>query len=258
MRFLEADKIEDAFADVLRNFVGLHERSHLVETVVFDNGDDFGYVDMNAIFTGAVTGRIDRERFRMGREFRQGVVVHADAAVAQAGIQLQNNLRGHFEIADGVAARRRKVDAAIGQNCAHLDDGDSRRRDGARAHEVAHLAEMRIDVIDAPVVNSLAQTRIALVGHAELHRLGSGQGAVATVASRGSRKKRNLEILPFGMQAFGTGGNRRRNRLRVPGQRKAGNTQNITIVNHLGRGRGTALLTSNPVHDVNIITIFPA
>ena len=60
------------------------------------------------------------------------------------------------------------------------------------------------------------------------------------------------------MQAFGTGGNRRRNRLRVPGQRKAGNTQNITIVNHLGRSRGTALLTSNPVHDVNIITIFPA
>ena len=234
VRFLEADKVQNAFADIPRNFVGFHERRHFVITVVFHDGDDLVHVDTDKLFTRAVACTIDGERLCVRRQFREGAVMHADAAVSKAGVQFQDNLRGHLEVGHGIAARCREADAAVGQDRADFDDSDRRRRDGTGAYEVAHLAEVGVDVVDTPVVDSLAEARIALVWHAEFKRTGAGKGAVTAIAGRSTRKERHLEELPFRMQLFCTGGKRCRDRLRVTRQGKTRNAENITILNHCG------------------------
>ena len=189
----------------------------------------------------------------MRGQFREGVVVDSHAAVAQAGVEFQNNLRRHVEVADRVPAGSRKAHAAIGQYGAHLDNRYRRGRHRTRAHEVAHLPQVGIDIADATVVDSLAEARVALVGHAHLHRTRAGERSVAAVAGRGARIERHLERRASSVQLFGAGGNRERNRLRVTREREARNAKNITILNHCrGIFRG-ALLTSNPVHIANVV-----
>ena len=246
--FLEADKVQDALADIPRDIVGFYKRGHLVVAVVFHDGNYFICINADRIFADAVTGRIDGQGFRMRRQFGQGAIVHADAAVAQARIQFQNNFLRHLQVRDRVAARCRKADTAVGHNRADFDNGDSRRRHGAGTHEIAHLAEVGVEVVDAAVVDSLAQARIALVRHTELHRLRARKGAIAAIACRGAREKGHLELFARLMEALRPLRNRERNSLRVTRQRKAGNSENITVLNHFGRGRGTALSAFNPIH----------
>ena len=255
VRFLEPDKVEDAFADILRNLVGFHEGSHLVKGVVLDNRNYLVRINLDKIVAHAVACGIDRQGLRVRREFGQGVIVHADTAVTQTGVQFQDDFRRHVQVAYRIAARGGKAYAAIRQDGAHLDHGDSGRRDCARAHKVTHLAEVGVDIADAAVVDSLAQARVALVGHAELERTCAGQGPVAAVAGRGSRIERHLELFAGRMQLLGAGRERKRDRLGVAGQCKARNPEDIAIVNHRrGIFRGT-LLAFNPIHK---LSIFPS
>lgn len=250
MRFLEPDKIQDAFTDIAGNVIGFDKRSYLVVGIVLDDCDYLVHIDLDKFASHAVTCGIDRQGFRMRGQFRQGVVVKADAAVAQAGIEFQDDFRRHVEVAYRIAARGRKAHAAVGENCAHFYHGDSGRRDCARAHKVTHLAKVRVDIADAPVVDALAQARVALVGHAQTHRTCAGERPVAAVSGRCARIERHLERHAGSVQFFGMGSEREGNRLRITRERKARNSENIAILNHRrGIFRGT-LLTCNPVHTI--------
>ena len=248
MRFLEPDKIEDALADIAGNVVGFYKRGYLVVRVVLDNCNYFIRINLDKFIPHAVTCGIDRQGLCMRGQFRQGVVVNADAAVAQAGIEFQDDFRRHVEVADRIAARGRKAHAAIGEYRTHFYHGDSGRRDCARAHKVTHLAEVRVDIADAPVIDSLAEARVALVGHAQFHRSRTCKCSIAAVTGRGSRIERYLKRLAGIVQFFGAGGYRERNCLRVACKREARNTKNISILNHCrGIFRG-AFFHINPIH----------
>ena len=251
VRFLVADKVEDAFADIARNVIGFDKRGYLIVAVILDDRDDLARIDLHELIACAITRTVYRKRPCMRGQFRKGVIVNTHAAVAQAGIEFQNNLLRHVEVADRVPARSRKAHAAIGQYRTHLDNRYRRGRHCTRAHEVAHLPEVGVDIADAPVVYSLAEARVALVGHAEFHCTRAGQCTIAAVAGRGARIERHLELFAGGVQLFGAGGNRERNRLRVTREREARNAKNITILNHCcGIFRG-ALLAFNPIHAIN-------
>ena len=156
VRFFEADEVEDAFADIAGNVIGFDKRGHFVIGVVLDDCDYLVHINLDKFTSHAVACGIDRQGFRMRGQFREGVVVHADATLAQSGIELQDDFRRHVKVADRIAPRGRKAHAAVGQYRAHLNHGDSGRRDCARAHKITHLAEVRVDIADAPVVDALA------------------------------------------------------------------------------------------------------
>ena len=184
----------------------------------------------------------------MRRKFRESCIVDSHKGISETRIQLQDNLRCHLQVSHRVSARSRKAHATVAQYRRNFNDGDRRRRHRTGTHQVTHLAQVRVDVLDFARVDRLAKTRIALVRHPEAHRTGTRQGAVAAVARRGSRKKRNLEGFPFGVKFLGTRGQSRGHFLGVARQGKARNSQHIAIVNHCrGIGR-TTLFRIEPAH----------
>ena len=184
----------------------------------------------------------------MRREFRECRVVDSHKGISETRIQFQDNLRRHLQVSHRVSARGRKAHATVAKNRRNFDDGDRRRRHRTGTHQVTHLAEVRVDVLDFTCVNRLAKTRIALVGHSEAHRTGTRKSAIAAISSRRARKKRHLERLTFGMQLFGTRGQSRGDLLGVTRQGKSRNSEHIAIVDHRRGIDRRALLRVNPIH----------
>ena len=257
MRFFKADKVQNAFADILRDLIGFYKRGHFIISIVFDNCNNLVRINVHKVVTDAVSCAVNRKRSCMRREFRESIVMHADAAIAQARVQFQNNLRRHFQITNGITARSRKANATVRHNRRNFDNRNSRRRDGPGTHKVAHLAQVSVNVMNASVIYRLAQARIGLVRHAERQCLRAGKRTVTAIARRGTRKKCHLEFLSCIMKSFCTRSYRKGNRLGVSCQSKSGNPENIAILNHFSRFCGTAFFTSNPIHAAKIVFLPP-
>ena len=170
MRLFKADKVQNTFADIFRYFVRFDKGRHLVKTVLFHDGNNLVRVDTHKFVAHAVPGIINRERFCMGREFRQCIVVHAQAAIAKAGVQFQDNLFGHIQVADRVSARGGKANATIRQDGGHLDNGDLRCRHDSGTYKISHFPEMGVDIADIAAVYRLAHERAARFARWEKER----------------------------------------------------------------------------------------
>ena len=202
-------------------------------------GNHLAQVTRQVGFADAFAGFCQRNRLAVRRQARAVIdVVHAFEAGVLQRVDFQDDLVGLVEPGLVVADRRRRNQAAIGQDANDLNHRHIELAQKAEPDKLRHVGQVHVGVLHVAGVDLAAAGRVGLVGQAHVDAVDLGQRAVEFGRGRGTRPQADAKFFAGGMQLFDAPGQRLRHRLGVARAGKAAHADMGTRRNQGGGGIG--------------------